>query len=99
MNFQIEFLLFLLSISLLGGLGVVVQSDDNIDDDGNDKKRRRTKEERGLPRPKALESLARTYLETQHRLWPKLVGKEFPAEIDGTTTKRLAAKFLSLIHI
>ena len=96
MNFQIEFLLFLLSISLLGGLGVVVQSDDNIDDDGNDKKRRRTKEERGLPRPKALESLARTYLETQHRLWPKLVGKEFPAEIDGTTTKRLAAKFREL---
>lgn len=46
---------------------------------GDDENRRRTREERGLPSNKALQSLARTYLETQQRLWPELVGQELPA--------------------
>ena len=44
--------------------------------------REKEREERGLPPCDSLQSLARTYLETQARLWPELAGT--PAVPTGT---------------
>ena len=57
------------------------------------KKTRRKPAERGLPLPENLESLARTYLENQHRLWPELIGKELPEKIDEATIARMVNGF------
>ncbi|MDE0865346.1 MAG: hypothetical protein OSA98_16265 [Rubripirellula sp.] len=57
------------------------------------KKKRRSREERGLPLPDNLASLARTYLEVQKKLWPELVGKELPAKITDQAISEMADTF------
>ena len=94
MDFQIDFLLFVLSISLFGLLGVTSQlSPDDDPDDPDDKDRQRTSEERGLPKFNDLKLLARTYLETQHRLWPKLIGVALPAKITDAVLSQYANRY------
>jgi hypothetical protein len=80
--------------------GIDIQSKDSWDHQESSaplprtkRKRNRTREERGLPQTKDLKALAKTYLDTQHRLWPELVGTELPSKVTDKAVAELAAQF------
>ncbi len=85
----ISLLWFIASIAV--GM-VVVGGEGEGEFDAEDDNRRRTREERGLPSSKALRSLARTYLETQRRLWPESIDRELPNPSKDNINK-LAGQF------
>jgi DNA invertase Pin-like site-specific DNA recombinase len=55
--------------------------------------RDKDREERGLPPRDSLRSLARTYLETQSRLWPELVGTPAAPDITDAVVEAMADDF------
>jgi DNA invertase Pin-like site-specific DNA recombinase len=55
--------------------------------------RDKDREERGLPPRDSLRSLARTYLETQARLWPELVGTPAAPDITDAVVEAMADDF------
>jgi DNA invertase Pin-like site-specific DNA recombinase len=55
--------------------------------------RDKDREERGLPPRDSLRSLARTYLETQARLWPELVGTPAAPAITDAVVEAMADDF------
>ena len=61
--------------------------------DSHEQKRPRSKNERGLPDAKAREDLARTYLEAQRRLWPKLVKQGIFPSATKANIARMADEF------
>ena len=61
--------------------------------DSQEKKRPRSKNEKGLPDAKAGENLARTYLDTQRRLWPELVKQGVLPHATKKNIARMADEF------
>jgi len=61
--------------------------------DSQEQKRPRSKHEKGLPDTKAREDLARTYLDTQRRLWPELVKQGGLPRATTANIARMADEF------
>ncbi len=57
------------------------------------RRRDKDREERGLPPRDSLRSLARTYLETQARLWPEMVGTPAAPDITDAVVEAMADDF------
>lgn len=75
-----------------GSEGSEQDQPDGAADEGG-KGRRRRPEERGLPKPENLRSLAQTYLECQNRLWPELRGSDEVPAVTDEAIDMLASQF------
>lgn len=78
-------------LSMFPCLGAVVGGSDDEREPNGAKQRRR--EDRGLPTQGALCDLARTYLEIQAQVWPKLVGGEYLPRLTDKAAQKLADAF------